>query len=236
MNFYRNIIRLILINLLIVSTVAYANIFPERQNIDRGLEKLGGADRFDETKTIDWGLLPGPFYTPEMSAGVGVALVGLYRIDKNDKISQPSSLSLSGFASATGAFGLNFNNYNFLSAEQWRLFISGTVNNVPTYYWGKGYSAGKNDYNKVEYKSQEFAIRPRVLYRIIDNTYIGLGWDLSLLNASDLDDRGKNYFAKSVGGSSIRSSGISAHFNYDSRDFLPNARHGQALEVIFHQS
>ncbi|HGJ5883930.1 BamA/TamA family outer membrane protein [Arsenophonus sp.] len=233
MSFYCNIIRLILINLLIVSTVAYANIFPERQNIDRGLEKLGGANRFDETKTIDWGLLPGPFYTPEMSAGVGVALVGLYRIDKNDKISQPSSLSLSGFASASAAFGLNFNNYNFLSAEQWRLFISGTVNNIPTYYWGKGYSAGKNDYNKVEYKSQEFAIRPRVLYRIIDNTYIGLGWDLSLLNASDLDDRGKNYFAKSVGGSSIRSSGISAHFNYDSRDFLPNARHGQALEVIY---
>lgn len=98
MSFYCNIIRLILINLLIVSTVAYANIFPERQNIDRGLEKLGVANRFDETKTIDWGLLPGPFYTPEMSAGVGVALVGLYRIDKNDKndkndkISQPSSI------------------------------------------------------------------------------------------------------------------------------------------------
>lgn len=57
--------------------------FSRTTNIDRGLEKLGGATRFDETKTIDWcGLLPGPFYTPEISAGVGIALVGLYLIDK----------------------------------------------------------------------------------------------------------------------------------------------------------
>ncbi|MFV9997045.1 MAG: BamA/TamA family outer membrane protein [Arsenophonus endosymbiont of Dermacentor nuttalli] len=233
MRFYRYIIKLITINFLIVFTAAHASMFTERQKIDSWLEKIGGTNSFDETKTIDWGLLPGPFYTPEMSVGVGVVLVGLYRIDRNDKISQPSSLSLSGFASATGAFGLNFNNYNFLSTDQWRLFISGTVNNIPTYYWGKGYSAGKNDHNKVEYRSQEFAIKPRVLYRIIDNTYIGVSWDFSSLNASDLDDRGKNYFAKSTGGRSILSSGISAYFNYDSRDFLPNAQQGQALEVIY---
>ena len=233
MRFYRYIIKLITINFLIVFTAAHASMFTERQKIDSWLEKIGGTNSFDETKTIDWGLLPGPFYTPEMSVGVGVVLVGLYRIDRNDKISQPSSLSLSGFASATGAFGLNFNNYNFLSTDQWRLFISGTVNNIPTYYWGKGYSAGKNDHNKVEYRSQEFAIKPRVLYRIIDNTYIGVSWDFSSLNASDLDDRGKNYFAKLTGGRSILSSSISAYFNYDSRDFLPNAQQGQALEVIY---
>lgn len=233
MRFYHYIIKLITINFLIVFTAAHASMFAERQKIDSWLEKIGGTNSFDETKTVDWGLLPGPFYTPEMSAGVGVALVGLYRIDRNDKISQPSSLSLSGFASATGAFGLNFNNYNFLSTDQWRLFISGTVNNIPTYYWGKGYSAGKNNHNKVEYRSQEFAIKPRVLYCIIDNIYIGVGWDFSSLNASDLNDRGKNYFAKSVGRRSILSSGISAYFNYDSRDFLPNAQQGQALEVIY---
>ncbi len=83
-----------------------------------------------------------------MGVGIGTALVGLYRIDKEDKQTQPSSIGLSGFASSTGAFGLNFTNYNFIDNDQWRLFVSGTINNIPTYYWGKGYSAGKNDHNK----------------------------------------------------------------------------------------
>lgn len=134
--------RLALVSLFILFP-AKADILPDRQQIDGWLNNLGGENSFDDSKPIDWGVLPGPFYTPEMGIGIGTALVGLYRIDKEDKQTQPSSIGLSGFASSTGAFGLNFTNYNFIDNDQWRLFISGTINNIPTYYWGKGYSAGK---------------------------------------------------------------------------------------------
>lgn len=224
--------RLALVNLFILFP-AKADILPDRQQIDGWLNNLGGENSFDDSKPIDWGVLPGPFYTPEMGIGIGTALVGLYRIDKEDKQTQPSSIGLSGFASSTGAFGLNFTNYNFIDNDQWRLFISGTINNIPTYYWGKGYSAGKNDHNKEKYHSQEFQITPRALYKLTDATYIGLGWNFSSINASDPDDGAKKYFANSVGGRSVINSGVSAYYSYDTRDFLPNAYQGQTFEVTY---
>ncbi|MBC8948630.1 BamA/TamA family outer membrane protein [Xenorhabdus sp. TS4] len=226
--------RLVISSLFIFAiSSAHADILPDRQKIDGWLNKLGGSNHFDDHKKIDWGVLPGPFYTPEMGIGIGVAIVGLYRPDHSDHISQTSSLGLSGFGSSTGAFGLNFTNYNFLASDQWRLFVSSTLNNTPTYYWGKGYHAGKNDSNKEKYRSQEFSIHPRLLYRITDATYVGLGWNFSSVNASDPDSGAKRYFAQSVGGRSVISSGVSAHFSYDTRDFLPNARHGQIFEIIY---
>ncbi|WP_338804477.1 BamA/TamA family outer membrane protein [Xenorhabdus griffiniae] len=226
--------RLVIASLLIFTiSSAHADILPNRQKIDGWLNELGGSNHFDDRKKIDWGVLPGPFYTPEMGMGIGVAVVGLYRPDHLDHISQTSSLGLSGFASSTGAFGLNFTNYNFLASDQWRLFVSGTLNNTPTYYWGKGYHAGKNDSHKEEYRSQEFAIHPRLLYRIANTTYMGLGWNFSSVNASDPNSGAKRYFSQSVGGRSVMSSGVSAHLSYDTRDFLPNARHGQAFEIVY---
>lgn len=218
---------------LFIALSSHGQIIPQRQQIDGWLSELGGENSFDETKAVDWGVLPGPFYTPEMGLGVGTALVGLYRIDKDDKITQPSSIGLSGFASSTGAFGVNFTNYNFVDNDQWRLFVSGTINNVPTYYWGKGYAAGKNDHNKEKYHSQEFQITPRALYKLGDATYIGLGWEFSSMNASDPDTGAKAYFAQSVGGRSVISSGLSAYYSFDTRDFLPNAHQGQAFEAVY---
>ncbi|QIC14579.1 BamA/TamA family outer membrane protein [Providencia vermicola] len=224
--------RLTLLSLFITLPIQ-AELLPDRQKIDVWLNQLGGSNSFDESKTIDWGILPGPFYTPEMGVGIGTALVGLYRIDKDDKTTQPSSVGLSGFASSTGAFGVNFTNYNFIDHDQWRLFISGTLNNIPTYYWGKGYAAGKNDHNKEKYHSQEFQITPQALYRLADATYVGLGWQFSSINASAPDEGAKRYFQQAIGGRSVINSGISAYFSYDTRDFLPNAHHGQTFEAIY---
>ncbi|MBD2801701.1 BamA/TamA family outer membrane protein [Xenorhabdus sp. M] len=233
--FYFKVLQGLALSSLLILTVspAQADILPDRQKIDGWLNELGGDNHFDDSKKIDWGVLPGPFYTPEMGLGVGVAVVGLYRPDHADRISQTSSLGLSGFGSTTGAFGLNFTNYNFLANDQWRAFISGTLNNTPTYYWGKGYQAGKNKNNKEKYNSQVFDIRPRLLYRVADATYVGLGWNFSSVNVNDPDAGAKRYFDQSVGGHSVISSGVSAHFSYDTRDFLPNARHGQAFEIIY---
>ena len=62
---------------------AKAGFLPSREQIDDALSGLGSNNQFDRSKTIDWGVLPGPFYTPELEAGIGVALVGLYQADQN---------------------------------------------------------------------------------------------------------------------------------------------------------
>ena len=50
-----------------------------REKIDGWLQHLGASDKFDASKGIDWGVMPGPFYTPELGLGIGTAVVGLYR-------------------------------------------------------------------------------------------------------------------------------------------------------------
>ncbi len=52
-----------------------------REKIDGWLQHLGASDKFDASKGIDWGVMPGPFYTPELGLGIGTAVVGLYRPD-----------------------------------------------------------------------------------------------------------------------------------------------------------
>lgn len=86
---------------------------PTRNEIDGWLNKLGASDNFNATKGIDWGVMPGPFYTPELGLGIGTAVVGMYRPDPNDTVSQNSTLTLSGYFSSTGAFGITMQNYAF---------------------------------------------------------------------------------------------------------------------------
>ncbi|QEP92741.1 hypothetical protein FZ928_21325 [Klebsiella pneumoniae] len=45
-----------------------------REKIDGWLQHLGASDKFDASKGIDWGVMPGPFYTPELGLGIGTAL------------------------------------------------------------------------------------------------------------------------------------------------------------------
>ncbi|MDA1381181.1 hypothetical protein PCI56_18590 [Plesiomonas shigelloides subsp. oncorhynchi] len=57
----------------------------------------------------------GAVYNPEMGVGIGAAAIGLYRVDKQDRDTQYSTLAFTGFASSTGAFGVGFENNTFCS-------------------------------------------------------------------------------------------------------------------------
>jgi hypothetical protein len=123
-----------------------------REKIDGWLQHLGASDKFDASKGIDWGVMPGPFYTPELGLGIGTAVVGMYRPDPQDTTSQNSTLTLSGYASSTGAFGLSVKNYAFFDNDLWRVFVEGSMANTPTYYWGQGFHAGDKDNEKKIYR------------------------------------------------------------------------------------
>lgn len=89
----------------------------------------------------DWGVLAGPFYSPEMGAGVGLVQAAVYQASKQSG-GKNSAISVTGFASLTGAFGVELNNYSYLDNDTWRFYLNGVVNKVPTDYWGRGYRAG----------------------------------------------------------------------------------------------
>lgn len=214
------------------ATPAAAAWLPDRARIDELLASLGGSDALDPSQPIDWGVLPGPFYMPETSLGVGVALVGLYRPDREVPDTPLSSLTLTGYVSVSGLFGLSFDNYSFFAGDRWRLFVDGALKNQPDEYWGIGYAAGRDDHSQ-GYTARSFELWPKAYARVAPSTWAGLGWSVNQLHAAALDDGAGNAIHDTADGPSVFSSGLSAHLLHDTRDFVPNPARGHALSVDY---
>lgn len=212
---------------------AAQSVLPDRNRIDGWLTSLGGDNHFDAAKGINWGVMPGPFYTPELGIGVGTAVVGMYRPDPDDRVSQNSTFSLSGYASATGAFGMNINNYAFFEGDRWRFFLDGKLSNTPTYYWGQGFAAGKRNGKKQEYTAQLFEMRPMLYRRLRNHTYAGIGWAMSALHAAHMDRDDPRRIEDTAQGAAVFSSGVSVALTWDDRDFVPNPRTGQLADIHY---
>ena len=116
-----------LVSLCLLATWPAAAVTLDRKSVDALLSTLGADNQYDPAKGVNWSVLPGPFYTPELKLGLGMAVAGIYRVDPNDRRTQNSSLSFTGFVSSSGALGLGLNNYTFFSADRWRLFVDGSV-------------------------------------------------------------------------------------------------------------
>lgn len=204
-----------------------------RDKIDGWLKTLGASDKFDAAKGIDWGVMPGPFYTPELGLGIGTAVVGMYRPDPSDTVSQNSTLTLSGYASSTGAFGVSVKNYAFFAEDRWRVFLEGSLANTPTYYWGQGFAAADDDGNKEKYTAQVLTLRPTLYRQLVDNVYLGVGWSLAAQNADRLDQNDLPKIESTPQGPSVFSSGVSIDLSWDDRDFVPNPRKGQYANLRY---
>lgn len=217
-----------LLNILIVPV--HAQLLT-RESIDTFLGTVGADDHYDAGKGVNWTVLPGPFYTPELKLGLGTAVAGLYRVDPKDKVTQNSSISLTGFISTSGALGIGLNNYTFFSDDQWRLFIEGSVAKIPTEFWGVGYEAAQDSGQK--YTQDSFSIHPQVLYRLVNNLYLGAGWDFSTLKANVDDPLPGDTFSRYTHSTSPLSSGATFALNYDSRDAITQPKHGQYASVKY---
>lgn len=196
-----------------------------RDEVDGFLGELGADNQYDANKGINWSVLPGPFYTPELKLGLGTAIAGIYRVDPNDRETQNSSISFTGFVSSSGALGFGMKNYTFFADDEWRLFIDGAIAKIPTGFWGVGYDAAQG--NEQEYIEKSFRLHPQLMRRVAGNLYAGVGWDFSTLNAKvDNAHPGDNFSQYGADTSSLNS-GATVMINYDSRDVITRPTRGQ---------
>ncbi|WP_418936758.1 BamA/TamA family outer membrane protein [Leclercia adecarboxylata] len=203
----------------------------DQKSVDALLAKLGADNQYDPQKGIDWSVLPGPFYTPELRLGLGTAVAGIYRVDPMDTTTQNSSLSFTGFVSASGAAGLGLSSYTFFTDDRWRLFIDGALNRVPTGFWGIGYEAAQG--NEQDYTSHAFRIHPVVMREVADDLYLGVGWDFSTLQADIERPHPGDTFTRYDAQTSPLSSGVTLSLNYDSRDVVTRPERGQLFRVEY---
>jgi hypothetical protein len=202
---------------------------------DATLEALGlDDDTFDESKVIDFSIIPGPFYNPEMSFGIGVSAVGLYRADKEDKETQLSSLVINGFGSVNGSFGMSVKNKTFLNQDDIRLYIDGNAYRAVETYYGVGYDNNKNDGNAFDYDRDQFELMPTLFKRIFSNTFIGGGAHANYTTGQGIVGSTNSQTPTPTGAVSFPNSykivGLTVKAFHDSRDFVLNAREGRLID------
>lgn len=195
--------------------------------VDAVLEKLGASETVDETKLIDWGVLPGPFVNPEQGLGVGIAAAGFYTPFYWKRPDPYSTITVTAFASTTGSYGFGFNNRTYLLSDTLRLLGEAWITQTPKYYWGIGTSKAKNENKKVLYQGLRLEIDPKIAYQILPDTYLKMGWRWQSFDQVKGVD-GAKLPAEMV---DAASSGALFGFEYDSRDFEPNPTGGQFLDV-----
>lgn len=194
------------------------------------LSNLGADGEFNPDDGIDFSYLPGPFYNPEMSLGVGVSIVGLYQIDREDKVSQLSSLVINGLASINGALGVGIENKSFFNEDNQRLYFNANVYDVPDVYYGVGYEFNNEDLNRIEFNSQTFQINPMILQRIAAHSFIGAGFDYTYAKADGVDVATIDIDVDPLNEVS-RNSGFNFLINYDTRDHVTNPQTGSISQL-----
>ena len=195
--------------------------------VDDILTKLGSSETVDESKLIDWGILPGPFVNPEQGFGIGVAAVGLYTPYDWQKGDPYSTVTVTSYGSTSGSYGLGLNNRTYLKGDKVRLLGEAWISHTPGYYWGIGSQAAENDSNKVQYEGQRLQLSPKVAVEIAPNTYAKLGWQWQSFNKVDGVDG--DILPSEV--TNATSSGVLLGMEYDTRDFEPNPMQGQFLDI-----
>ncbi|WP_427982569.1 BamA/TamA family outer membrane protein [Agarivorans sp.] len=224
------------LSLILSTSLSYANIpaaseTDEASWLDTLLDKLGADGGYDNSKSIDFSILPGPFYNPEMSLGLGISAIGLYQVDPQDTLSPISSLMLNGFASVNGSVGLVVDNRTFFKQDQWRFYLNAQLSDAPEVYYGTGYQQNHQDKNLVHFHQQYYALQPSLLKRVGEHSLVGAGLDMSYANTSEISPASSSEVDASVLEASSRSVGLNLRFDYDSRDNTHSPYSGQLVQI-----
>ncbi|EKO3830450.1 BamA/TamA family outer membrane protein [Vibrio harveyi] len=212
---------------LLSSSSAFAIQQDESSLMDDILTKLGSSETVDESKLIDWGVLPGPFVNPEQGFGIGVAAVGLYTPYDWQKGDPYSTVTVTSYGSTSGSYGLGLNNRTYLKNDKVRLLGEAWISHTPGYYWGIGSQAAENENNKVQYEGQRLQLSPKIAVEVAPNTYAKLGWQWQ--SFSKVDGVDGDILPSEV--TDATSSGVLVGMEYDTRDFEPNPMRGQFLDI-----
>lgn len=212
---------------LLSSSSAFAMQQDESSLMDDILAKLGSSETVDESKLIDWGVLPGPFVNPEQGFGIGVAAVGLYTPYDWQKGDPYSTVTVTSYGSTSGSYGLGLNNRTYLKNDKVRLLGEAWISHTPGYYWGIGSQAAENENNKVQYEGQRLQLSPKIAVEVAPNTYAKLGWQWQ--SFSKVDGIDGDILPSEV--ADATSSGVLVGMEYDTRDFEPSPMRGQFLDI-----
>lgn len=187
------------------------------------------SNHFDPSKKIDFGIIGGPFYASATGVGLGLVASGLYRIDRDDQTLPLSNVSIFANVATSGMMALGVKGNNVFPRERYKLDYTVYFYTFPSKIWGIGYEAGNIDDNEQNYSRIKFEAKPRFLWRVFDNAYVGPVVNFQYIKMTDLSDQ----VVELVGSDKrhFMAVGAGLSLNYDSRDVVTNASRGWFFQL-----
>ncbi len=180
----------------------------------------GNIDRTRE-KRVDMGFAITPSYTREAGFGLGGAATGLYRVNQNDTLPNPSDFFISLNASFNKFYVLTFKGNNLFPDNRSRLSYKLEAYRKNLDFWGiNSEETARN--KKSKYNRQQIDLQAEYVYRVTRNFFAGAQLRANYTDAKDLhnpeyllDERAQYYVT-----------GIGLSFEFDTRDNLVTPTRG----------
>lgn len=187
----------------------------EQANEDRTQEK-----KFDLTWVV------GPSYSAVTKVSLGLLASGLYRIDRNDTITQPSNVSLYGNVSTSGYYKVGVQGLNLMDRNRHRIKYDISFASMPIDYWGVGYYMARDSVasSMVE---KRYRIDAEYQYEMARNFFAGVALDFT--HAAARKVKNPEYLLGQR--DKYTATGVGLSLQYDSRDFAPNPYKGIYLSL-----
>lgn len=170
-----------------------------------------------------------PIFAPAFTSDAGVVVAGgilySFKIDRNDSISQRSSLPASVFYSSKGNFGVRSNVKTFWFNDKFRVNLNLDLTDKDNNYFGKGYDKIDNTKRSDSitlYHETVTDLDVDVIYKIAPSLYAGLRLRPGYKNMRDAADSVENDPYKSQFKNSYFLNSIGFQVSYDTRDIVIN--------------
>lgn len=174
----------------------------------------GNVDRTRE-KALDLSFAVTPSYTREAGFGIGGAATGLYRMDRNDTLPNPSDIFASINASLNGFFVVTVKGNNLFPDNRSRLSYKFEIYRKRLDFWGINSEETANN-PKSKYDRRQIDLQAEYIYRLTHNFFAGFQFRADYTDARDmhnpeylLGERPQYYVT-----------GLGLSFEYDTRDNL----------------
>lgn len=186
-----------------------------------------------------------PLIAPAYTADAGVLISGgflySFRVNKNDSISQRSTLPATIFYSSKGNFGLRTSLRTFWFEDKLRFNTNITITDKDNNYYGKGYdqieSAYKSDTTTLYHETRS-SLDIDLIYEIQPSVYMGVNFKPGYTTTKNFAPPVENDPYRSQFEDKYFLNGIGGQLAYDTRDIVVNAWRGVyvSLAALFYDN
>lgn len=180
----------------------------------------GNIDRTRE-KTVDMSFAATPSYTREAGFGIGAAATGLYRVDRNDTLPNPSDFFASFNASLNGFYVFTFKGNHLFPDNRSRISYKTEIYSKQLDFWGiTSEETARNPQSK--YNRRQIDLQAEYIYKINRNFYAGAQLRCNYTDAVEI--RNPEYLLGENHQYYVTGFGLS--FEFDTRDNLVTPTRG----------